>query len=704
MEELATLGVFTSLKEGLGGVLAEASYEDALNACLWSRTASRVLLRLAMVPAEDSDTLYEALLAIEWEEHLSPDATLAVDFRGSGPGFHNLMFAAQRVKDAVVDRLRARTGRRPSVDRQHPDLRILVRLAGVQALVTLDLSGEPLHRRSYRLAGHPAPLRENLAAALLWKAGWPALLADNRPFIDPLCGSGTLVIEAALMAWDWAPGLLRRDRWGFEGWLGHVPLAWRRVLQAAQDRQAAGASRRISLAGFDHDGDAIRLALAQTERAGLAGRVHFERREMADSRPPAGSPGLLMANPPYGERLQEGDLAPLYESLGDLLKERFVGWRAALLTANPELGKRMGLRAHQVNRFHNGPILCQFLQFRVEPEAGVDRAALDVRAGERVLASALARGGEDFLNRLKKNLKTLDRWAAREGISCYRVYDADLPDFAVAIDRYGDWAQVQEYRPPASVDPQRAADRLGQVMTLTPLALGLPAQRVVLKIRERQRGTWQYQRQDDRDERIEIQEGAARFLVNLTDYLDTGLFLDHRLVRERLKVLAHGRDFLNLFCYTGTATVQAALGGARSTTSVDLSATYLRWTADHLALNGLNSSRHPLIQADARIWPAACRARFDLILLDPPSFSNSKRMADTLDIQRDHVPLIQDAANCLTPEGILIFSSPLRRFKLDTAALEGLQIRDISQDTLPRDFERHPGNRHVYEIRQRVSA
>ncbi|CAK0779277.1 fused 23S rRNA m(2)G2445 methyltransferase and 23S rRNA m(7)G2069 methyltransferase (fragment) [Gammaproteobacteria bacterium] len=236
-------------------------------------------------------------------------------------------------------------------------------------------------------------------------------------------------------------------------------------------------------------------------------------------------------------------------------------------------------------------------------------------------------------------------------------------------------------------------------MTLTPLALEVPANRVVLKVRERQRGAHQYQRQNDRGERIEIQEGPARFLVNLTDYLDTGLFLDHRLLRARLSALAKGRDFLNLFCYTGTATVQAALGGARSTTSVDLSATYLRWAADHLALNDLPDSRHSLIQADGRVWPLTCRARFGLILLDPPSFSNSKRMSDTLDIQRDHVGLIQAAADCLTTDGILIFSTHLRRFQLDRAGLPGLQIRDIGRETLPKDFERHPESRHCYEIR-----
>lgn len=687
--ELAALGA-TTTKTVRGGVRFQGSLELAYRACLWSRTASRVLLPLAEFPVAEVEALYAGIHALPWEEHLVPAGTLAVEFTGTGSGIDHSHYGAQRVKDAIVDRFREQCGQRPNVNRDQPDLRIHVLLRDGQATVSLDLSGDSLHRRGYREATVIAPLKETLAAALLLKSGWPEMAAAGGPLLDPLCGSGTLAIEAAWIAGDHAPGLLR-ERWGFSGWLGHVPALWKRLLAEAQERSKTRRAWIPLILASDHDPRAVRAALTNAHRAGVVDLIRIERREFSAIKPQPGPSGLLIANPPYGERLgTTEDLSEFYAQFGEVLRTRFVGWRAALFTGNPELGKRMGLRAEKVHSFHNGPLDCRLLRFRVEPEFFVDRAAADQRSRNRALKQAVAGGAEGFVNRLHKNLRHLSRWATREGVSCYRLYDADLPEYAVAIDRYEQWLHVQEYAPPATVDAERARERLEQVMAALPAALELPAENVFLKVRQRQRGPSQYQKQAQQGQFHEVHEGPARFLVNFTDYLDTGLFLDHRLTRQRLGEMANGRRFLNLFGYTGAATVYAALGGAISTTTVDLSATYLDWARRNLALNGISGPQHPLIQADCRQWLVWVRERYGLIFVDPPTFSNSKRLERDFDVQRDHVELLRQALRLLTPDGTLVFSTNHRRFRLDRESLAEVQIEDWSRQTLPPDFARDP--------------
>jgi 23S rRNA (guanine2445-N2)-methyltransferase / 23S rRNA (guanine2069-N7)-methyltransferase len=698
--ELADLGA-AAPQPVRGGIRFRGSLELAYRACLWSRTASRVLLQLAEFPAADAEALYTGLHDLPWEEHLAANGTLAVDFSGGGPGIDHTHFGAQRVKDAIVDRFRARVGQRPGVEPRRPDLRIHARWQRGQATVGIDLSGDSLHRRGYREAIVTAPLKETLAAALLLKAGWPVIAGEGGPLLDPLCGSGTLAIEAAWIAGDHAPGLLR-DHWGFSGWLGHIPVLWNRLLAEARDRRETGRARIPLILASDHDPKAVRAASINAGRAGVAGHIRIERRAWTAVVPPPGPPGLLIANPPYGERLGEPDeLDTLYVQLGDRLKSHFHGWRAALFTGNPEQGKRMGLRAVKTHVFHNGPLECRLLQFQVEPEYFVDRDAADRRTQAARLDRALATGAESFVNRLRKNLRHLGRWAEREDITCYRLYDADLPEYAVAVDRYEKWLHVQEYAPPPSVDAERARERLEQVMVVLPAILEVPSDQVFLKVRQRQRGASQYQQHAARGRFHEVREGPARLLVNFTDYLDTGLFLDHRPTRRLLWELAAGRRFLNLFGYTGTATVHAALGGATHTTTVDLSATYLDWARRNLELNGCSGTRHELIQADCRQWLVWARGSYDLIFLDPPTFSNSKRTNETLDVQRDHVELLRQTLRLLAPDGVLIFSTNHRRFRLDRDALADLQIEDWSRRTLPLDFARDPKIHQCWRMMRR---
>ena len=704
--ELRELGVVAA-REHPAGVGFSGPLAQGYAACLHSRTASRVLLTLGDVPLDSPAAMYEGLYELPWEEHLACEGTVAVDVVGAGPQWlRHSQFAAQKAKDAIVDRFRARTGMRPSVDLAAPDLRVSLRLARSRATVGIDLSGEPLHRRGYRLSDVEAPLKENLAAALLLRCGWPRIAAEGGAFVDPMCGSGTLVIEAALMAADVAPGLLRR-RFGFERWLQHDAVAWAGLHEAALARRNFAALGRGRLRGSDRDQPAIRAALANSARAGTGDHVVFERRDLGSIVRASEASGLVLANPPYGVRLDdEATLGPLYDQLGRVLVECFPGWEAGVFTGNPPLGRALHLRAYRTHTFYNGSIECRLLRFRLTPDALEPDAASARKA--RLEAARVRPGAAMFANRLRKNLARLAPWARREDVACYRLYDADMPEYAFAVDLYGNderWACVQEYAAPATVAQEAARSRRDEALAVLPEVLELPAERIVLRVRRRQRHGGQYEKVDTQAGFHAVREGRYRFLVNFTDYLDTGLFLDHRLTRRRIGELAAGRSFLNLFAYTGTATVYAAGGGATASTTVDLSRTYLDWAQRNLALNGLAGPQHGFVQADCLAWLAeqagTGQRRYGVIFVDPPTLSRSKRMTREFDVQRDHVELLRSAGRLLAPDGVLVFSNNYQRFRLDTQALDEFAVEDVSRATLPDDFARNPRIHVCFLLRPR---
>jgi 23S rRNA (guanine2445-N2)-methyltransferase / 23S rRNA (guanine2069-N7)-methyltransferase len=524
--------------------------------------------------------------------------------------------------------------------------------------------------------------------------------------LDPMCGSGTFLTEGALIAADAAPAL-DRDYFGFTGWHGHDARLWEHLRTEARERRAARPARRCIL-GSDVDADAVRMAIANGEHAGVADWLHVEKRALAEVVPPKGGAGLIVANPPYGERIgAESGLPALYSELGLTLRDRFQGWQAAILTGNPPLARNLGIYAKRSHRFFNGTIECRLLRFELN-------AASEQRPAEAVRADWSSRPGAlMFANRLRKNLQRLDPWAEREHIDCYRVYDADMPEYAFAIDLYALGARelagpgarhvyVQEYAPPKTVDQESARERRREALAVLPEVLAVPISHVHSRVRKPQKGSEQYEKRDALAERHAVQEGGLKFWVNFRDYLDTGLFLDHRIVRRMLREWAAGADFLNLFCYTGSATVYAAAGGARSTTSVDLSNTYLDWAHENLLLNGFGGSQHELYRADCLQWLEEQEPRgprFDLIFVDPPTFSNSKRMEGVLDVQRDHVGMIRRSLKLLRPSGRLVFSTNYTRFKLDAEALADLRVEDISARTIPKDFERHARIHRCFSVK-----
>ncbi|MDO6460245.1 bifunctional 23S rRNA (guanine(2069)-N(7))-methyltransferase RlmK/23S rRNA (guanine(2445)-N(2))-methyltransferase RlmL [Granulosicoccaceae sp. 1_MG-2023] len=727
--ELHSLGLTDTRAVG-AGVYLNGRLSDAYRVCLWSRLANRVLLPIADFPAAGPEALYDGIRSIDWSQHMAVSDTLAVDFFSASSAITHTQFGALKVKDAVVDQFREACGERPSVERHTPSLRINVYVFRDKARVAVDLAGQGLHRRGYRDEQSRAPLKENLAAALLLAVDWPARAARGESFCDPMCGSGTLLIEAALMAADGAPQL-GRDYFGFSGWKGHDSAAWRALLSDAQQRFSAGLARMQSqIRGSDKSARAVSMAQANIARAGLGDVIRVSAQPVEDIRYPASLPrGLVMSNPPYGVRLEQGgSLGPLYATYTKALREHFGGWDAAVFTGAPDLLFRLRTPLKTTLKVANGGIDCKLLEAhlperRTKPAAEKSAsgpAAADKSTGlpdpwarksapKTTLSLPEQKPGVDvsaFVNRLKKNLKPLNKWARAEDIGVFRIYDADLPEFALAVDVYDAgrrFVLVQEYRAPASVDPALAEARLTAALAAIPAVTGCAAEDVRLKQRRRQSGSSQYQKlARDKDTHV-ISEHGCRFEVNLTDYLDTGIFADHRKVRQWVFREAAGRRFLNLFAYTGTATVHAAAGGAASSLTVDMSATYLEWAQRNLALNGLDGPQHGFLRADVLGWlesPPEDLEKFDLILLDPPTFSNSERMEKTWDVQRDHVGVIHQAMRLLNPGGLLIFSNNFRKFRLDEKRLVAFRIENRSRDSIPRDFARNQRIHQCYFIRR----
>ncbi len=695
-EELAQFGAH-DVRERSHDVKYQGTLEVGYRACLWSRTATRVLLSLGSIDASSSKSVYEAVKRIDWREHLAPGATLACDCSGGNESIRHTIYGSQLLKDAVCDNLRDATGERPNIKPERPDVLLHLHVEGSTALLSVDFSGESLHRRGYRAEGGRAPLKENVAAAVLLRAGWPGVCERGGLLLDPMCGSGTFLTEGALIAADAAPAL-DRDYFGFTGWRGHDPELWENLRAEARARRARTRPRRCIL-GSDVDADAVRMTIANGEHAGVADWLHVEKRSLREIIPPKGEVGLIVANPPYGERIgAESGLPALYSELGLTLRDRFQGWQAAILTGNPPLARNLGIYAKRTHRFFNGTIECRLLRFDLN-EASEQRPAEVVRADW-----SSRPGAQMFANRLRKNLQRLDPWAEREHIDCFRVYDADMPEYAFAIDLYGRGTRhvyVQEYAPPKTVDQESARERRREALAVLPEVLAVPISHVHSRVRKPQKGSGQYEKREDIAERHAVQEGGLKFWVNFRDYLDTGLFLDHRIVRGMLREWAKGADFLNLFCYTGSATVYAAAGGARSSTSIDLSNTYLDWAHENLLLNGFGDPKHELYRADCLQWldQQEPGPRFDLIFVDPPTFSNSKRMEGVLDVQRDHVGMIRRSLKLLRPSGRLVFSTNYTRFKLDAEALADLGVDDISTQTIPKDFERNTRIHRCFVIR-----
>jgi 23S rRNA (guanine2445-N2)-methyltransferase / 23S rRNA (guanine2069-N7)-methyltransferase len=701
-DELRACGA-EEIRQSVAGVYFKGTLLVAYRALMHLRVANRIILILQERPVTDADSLYEVADSINWLEHMDSNSSFAISAAGTTDQLRHTQFIAQRIKDAIVDQFRAQGMARPDVSKDSPDMRIHAVIKRNRLILGIELMTESLHRRGYRLEQGEAPMKETLAAALLMRAGWPTIMKQEEPVIyDPMCGAGTILIEAVLMAMDVAPGLLRDAE--LSQWPHHDHEAARQVSEEAKARRELAKGWKGHALGSDQDLRALGMARRNAERAGVWDFIEFDSCLLTEAKP-ARKPDLLLTNPPYAERLGEDtEVMQLYQELGKLIRTEAVGAEAAVFTARPEWGKLLGMHSHRQYALFNGALPAKLLLFHVNEDSIYQRQATCPVTIKSMTAASLDEGGVMLANRLRKNLKNIGRWAEQKGIDCYRLYDADMPEYSFAIDVYKDERGVirvhmQEYKAPASIGEDDAAQRRKQAVIAVQNVMELPTDKVAIKVRERQKGKQQYQPNERDGEDIIVKEGDARLIVNLEKYLDTGLFLDHRPMRRYVHEIAQGKDVLNLFCYTGSVTVQAALGGARHTVSVDLSRTYINWARRNLELNGLDLYQNELVELDCITYLQKYREKFDLIFLDPPTFSNSKSTENVLDIQRDHSMLIDLSMKRLNPGGLLIFSNNMRRFKMDETVAEQYDVQDYSAQSLDKDFVRNSRIHQTWLIR-----
>ena len=694
------------LDKKYGGVEISGGVETVYRICLHSRLANRVFCELGRAQVENETQLYQAVYQINWGAHLNARDSIAVSATLSRSRLDHSHFVALKAKDAIVDQFRENCGSRPVVEKKQPDFQVHINIHHNQASISLDLSGESLHRRGYRLQHSGAPLKEHLAAALLMQAGWGKPETSATRLVDPMCGSGTFAIEAAMIAARVAPGL-ERSYFGFNKWLLHQPELWQACIDRAQ--QAVEGSIDVVVYASDYDSTALEIARANAKRAGVDQFIEFSHQQVnALELPTTQAESLVICNPPWGKRLQgEEDLGQLYGDLGAAV-QRMSPASLAIISANPDLLHRLKLKRLSRKQVKNGPVECLFAMFTTTG----DQNTAEVGPTASVIVDEIA---IPLRNRLAKNARHLQRWAARNNVSCYRIYDADLPEFSFALDRYQseiatevEWYHLQEYQAPATIEADKAEYRIGLAAQVVSELFSIPEDRLFCKTRSRQRGTSQYQKQDNKNEFYQVREGAASLLINLSDYLDSGLFLDHRVTRDMIYRQSAGKSVLNLFCYTGTVGVQAGLGGASSVVNVDMSATYLKWARENHLLNQLDDeSRYQFLRADIvellkKPEQFALQQHYDLIFFDPPSFSNSSKMQQSFDIQRDHEDLISLSMNLLAADGLLMFSTNRRGFKLAEKIQQSFDTVDITRSTIAEDFKRNPKIHRCWEIRHQV--
>ncbi len=678
MDELASLGL-AGLKETVAGVGFDATVPQAMRVCLWSRLASRVRRVLIESVVASPDDLYQQVRTVSWDAHFSVDATFSVHATVNGNDqFRDSRFAALKVKDAIVDQFRDTYDKRPDVERKHPDIQCYVHIHRQTLVVGLDLMPRGLHQRGYRSEAVRAPLRENLAAAMLLRAGWPEMARNGASLVDPMCGSATLLIEAAMMAADIAPGLLQARR-TTSAWLEWDPAAWDQLVTEALDRKSVGLQQLTAcLAGVDQDPNTLSVAKTSIDYAGLHRYIEVHKGDYREAGLFAPEqPGLLITNPPYGERLSEQSrLFDLYLNIGKAMQQGFAGWQFTLIVADPHLCRLFPFAVRQQYTLFNGPLPCKLMTFEIPLQA-----------------RGLSAHAMMLVNRLKKNQRKLKKYLSQYQIEAYRLYDADLPEYSAAIDCYASKIHIQEYQAPQDIPETVTRQRLADLVRAVDHVCAPEPGSMVVKQRARQRGSSQYEKQLEGERGFWVQEQGLSFLIKLESYLDTGLFLDHRDTRRWIQNEAKGGKFLNLYCYTGSVSVAAAAGGATASVSVDLSKTYLAWAKTNLAANDIDQRAHRLEHADCMNWIRQTDEVFDLMFIDPPTFSNSKRMDEVFDVQRDHPKLLGYAVARLAEGGRIVFSTNARKFKPEMNRLSGVQCKEITHQTVPPDFKQRPSHR-----------
>ncbi len=688
--ELLGLGFSDARVCSPGRILFEGGPAELVRANLWLRTADRVLLVVASFEARDFGELFDRTYALPWQEWIRPDGQFPVRGRSHKSQLSSVPACQKIVKKAIVEKLRAAHGVN-ELPETGATYTVEIAIREDTAQLTIDTTGAGLNKRGYRAAAGPAPLKETIAAAMVQMSFWK----PDRRLIDPICGSGTIPIEAALIGRNIAPGLNRR--FVAEEWEAIPSRHWKTERENARDLIRPPLPLRII--GTHIEPKAISLSSYHAELAGVADDILFQQQAF-DKLTSNREYGCVICNPPYGQRFEKpADIMALYRAMPEVFRA-LKTWSFYIITSL-NLEQILGQSADRRRKLYNGRIECTYYQFygpkppkkpldqqhSSQQHRPLEQAEGSVTSAFGGLKDNASNQAEIFGNRLRKMARHLRRWAGK-GITCYRIYDRDIPEIPVAVDVYEGRLHMAEYDRPHDRTPGEHADWLDMLVKTAGETLGIRREDIYLKRRRRQRGIAQYNKVSEAGSVFTVHEGGLEFEVNLSDYLDTGLFLDHRITREMVRSESAGKRMLNLFAYTGAFSVYAADGGATSTVTVDLSKTYLGWAKRNMSANGFEGQQHRFVRSDAmeflRRHPQG--GQYDIAVIDPPTFSNSKQIQDVFDVQRHYSDLLIATGRVMPEGGVIYFSTNFRQFKFDPDMLTGLDVREISRRTVPDDF------------------
>ncbi|WP_422667278.1 bifunctional 23S rRNA (guanine(2069)-N(7))-methyltransferase RlmK/23S rRNA (guanine(2445)-N(2))-methyltransferase RlmL [Buchnera aphidicola] len=666
-KELLSLGA-TNLELIKGGIYYTADEYTLYNILMWTRIASRVFLCIKKFTITNSNDLYFNTYQIHWDTIFDSKKTFMINFKGTNNIIRNSLFGVFTIKDAIIDYFYKKQSLRPIVNRISPDIRIKAVLFNNIIYLMLNLSGESLHKRGYsKVSKNITPIKKNLGISIVLRSKWN----KNTPLIDPMCGSGTLLIEAAMLCSNRAPGL-RRKKWGFENWKQYNQETWVKIKKIALEKFKIGIKKcNQDFLGYDYDINSIKEAKICALNAGVSQIVKFFNININNFKNVFNQTkiGTILSNPPYGERQQtESQLVALYIHIGYITKKYFTNWNLSIFSASTYLLNFIQMKCYQEYIYKNGPLDC-------------------FQRNYNIFDDITNKTENEYTNRLKKNIKRLKKWSILEGIECFRVYDADLPNYNIIVDIYKNWIVVQEYEAPKEINTHNAYKRLCKAIYETRKILSIPINNIVLKIRKKQKNGRQYQKLHNKNTFFIVKEYNTKFLVNLIDYLDTGLFSDKRLIRKIISEMSYGKSFLNLFCYTSTASVVAGLGGAISTTNIDISKTYLQWSIKNMSINNLMNKNHHFIQSDCLDWLKKNNKMFDLIFVNPPTFSHSKKTNKKFELKKDYFTLIINLKRILKKNGTIIFSSSTHNFDMNLKDLNQIKLyaKNITAQTKSKD-------------------
>lgn len=688
-QEIIDLGG-QDVKEAMAGVFFNMAAKDLQRLIMWSRLANRIMVKLGAFPCRNKNDLYDAVSGVQWRSlcRQFPD-TLSLRFTGTSESLNNSHFSSQVMKDAVVDQLSAFYEQRPKVVKNDGHLSIYGHLRHQQLSLYQDITGHSLHQRGYRSENTLAPLKENLAAALLIRAGWPEKAEQHYHLIDPMCGSGTLLLEGWAIATDLAPNKDYKSHALFS-WQYFDVNHWHQLEDEAKQRhQQSAATYRGQIIGVDHHKKSIELAQQNSQQMDGGERISFHYQTLDKFRIPPRN-NLIVTNPPYGVRLQKNYLSS-WRQLAHWLANNVREADAAILTPDDAMAWLLGFKEQSSYLFYNGRIPVQLRLMTINKAH-----RLTVPDNQHFALPATA---QMMANRLKKNLAKLKPWLKQEHVDCYRVYDADIPEYSVAVDCYHEHVVVQEYQPPKTIPEKQAEKHLNQALLAIQSVLQPRREFIHLKTRRKQSGDSQYQKQEETAIKV-VSEQGRHYRVDFESYLDTGLFLDHRWLRRTVQAQTKNKRVLNLFCYTGSLSVAAALGGAQRVDSVDTSKTYLQWAKDNFDLNNIKG-KHRFIRQDALTFLSSHDDKYDIIIVDPPTFSNSHSRDQDWILQQHHSDLIQACMALLTAPGILYFSNNFKQFKMQESLYELFNITDITDKSLDPDFA-DSNIHHCFEIRHKA--